>query len=161
MEAKLEPRKRARADGRKIAIGSVSRTETTMRLFIRFEGSANKIGVGIVADDGTIFANVRKTYITPAGTGFLPHETAKHHQDNILEITMQAFRTAGMTPDDIDCICYTKGLYDTQVKANVCAHRARYCSASCVGGSRCADTFAAVAQADCGCQPLCRTSGTF
>jgi hypothetical protein len=28
-----------------------------------FEGSANKIGVGIVLDDGTILANVRHTYV--------------------------------------------------------------------------------------------------
>mgnify|MGYP001174107391 CR=1 FL=1 len=32
-----------------------------------FEGSANKIGIGIVKEDGTILANVRTTYITPPG----------------------------------------------------------------------------------------------
>ena len=31
------------------------------------EGSANKIGVGIVDSDGNILANPRKTYITPPG----------------------------------------------------------------------------------------------
>ena len=41
------------------------------------EGSANKVGVGIVylnpiTQDYEIVANVRKTYITPAGQGFLP-----------------------------------------------------------------------------------------
>jgi len=47
------------------------------------EGSANKIGVGIVHWDGkeySILSNPRKTYITPPGTGFLPRETAWHHQ---------------------------------------------------------------------------------
>jgi tRNA A37 threonylcarbamoyltransferase TsaD len=44
-------------------------------LAIGLEGSANKLGVGIVKDDGTILANVRHTYITPPGTGFLPKET--------------------------------------------------------------------------------------
>ncbi len=47
------------------------------------EGSANKIGVGIVHWDGKeykILSNPRKTYITPPGTGFLPRETAWHHQ---------------------------------------------------------------------------------
>jgi hypothetical protein len=32
-----------------------------------FEGSANKIGIGIVKEDGTILSNVRRTYITPPG----------------------------------------------------------------------------------------------
>jgi hypothetical protein len=41
------------------------------------EGSANKIGIGIVHYNAhlqsfEILANVRKTYITPAGQGFLP-----------------------------------------------------------------------------------------
>jgi N6-L-threonylcarbamoyladenine synthase len=41
------------------------------------EGSANKVGVGLVRYDPETteyhtIANVRKTYITPAGQGFLP-----------------------------------------------------------------------------------------
>lgn len=32
------------------------------------EGSANKIGVGIIRD-GEVLSNVRKTYITPPGEG--------------------------------------------------------------------------------------------
>lgn len=39
-----------------------------MVISIGFEGSANKIGVGIV-EDGEVIANVRKTYITPPGEG--------------------------------------------------------------------------------------------
>nr|WCZ58444.1 tRNA N6-adenosine threonylcarbamoyltransferase [Paratrimastix eleionoma] len=78
-------------------------------LAIGFEGSANKLGVGIVREDGVILANVRKTYITPPGTGFLPHETAKHHQDHIIALTTEAFRIAGVSPNDLDCVCYTKG----------------------------------------------------
>lgn len=35
---------------------------------IGFEGSANKIGVGIIKD-GKVLANVRETYITPPGFG--------------------------------------------------------------------------------------------
>ena len=44
------------------------------------EGSANKIGVGIVDDEGNIYANPRYTFITPPGTGFMPKETAEHHK---------------------------------------------------------------------------------
>lgn len=29
-----------------------------------FEGSANKLGIGIVKEDGTILANIRHTYLT-------------------------------------------------------------------------------------------------
>ena len=36
-------------------------------LSIGLEGSANKLGVGIVKEDGSILANVRHTYITPPG----------------------------------------------------------------------------------------------
>lgn len=41
-----------------------------MVVAIGFEGSANKIGVGIVRD-GDIIANVRRTYVTPPGEGTL------------------------------------------------------------------------------------------
>jgi len=39
-----------------------------MVISIGFEGSANKIGVGIVKD-GTVLANPRQTFITPPGQG--------------------------------------------------------------------------------------------
>ena len=39
-----------------------------MTIAIGFEGSANKIGVGIVRD-GEVLSNVRHTYITPPGQG--------------------------------------------------------------------------------------------
>ncbi|KAF3957306.1 hypothetical protein CMV_017668 [Castanea mollissima] len=51
-----------------------------------FEGSANKIGIGIVTLDGTILSNPRHTYITPPGQGFLPRETAQHHLQYILPL---------------------------------------------------------------------------
>ena len=39
-----------------------------MTIAIGFEGSANKIGIGII-EDGVVLSNVRKTYITPPGHG--------------------------------------------------------------------------------------------
>lgn len=39
-----------------------------MVVSLGFEGSANKIGVGIIRD-GEVLANVRRTYITPPGEG--------------------------------------------------------------------------------------------
>ncbi|KAK3270012.1 N6-L-threonylcarbamoyladenine synthase [Cymbomonas tetramitiformis] len=89
-------------------------------LALGIEGSANKIAVGVVRDDGTILSNPRKTYITPAGTGFLPRETALHHQDcpafardhffeQILPLVHEALKEAGISPKELDCLCYTKG----------------------------------------------------
>ena len=56
-----------------------------MTIIIGFEGSANKIGVGIVSD-GDVLSNPRRTYITPPGEGFLPRDTAKHHRTHILTV---------------------------------------------------------------------------
>ena len=74
-----------------------------------FEGSANKIGVGVVTLDGTVLSNPCHTYITPPGQGFLPRETAQHHLHHILPLIKSALKTAQITPDEIDCLCYTKG----------------------------------------------------
>lgn len=79
-----------------------------MVIAIGFEGSANKIGVGIVRD-GEILANVRRTYITPPGEGFLPKETAQHHRSVILGILKEALTESAVKPAEIDVICYTKG----------------------------------------------------
>ncbi|KAJ9549871.1 hypothetical protein OSB04_022414 [Centaurea solstitialis] len=56
-----------------------------------FEGSANKIGVGVVTLDGTILSNPRHTYITPPGHGFLPRETAHHHCNMFLRCGAGSF----------------------------------------------------------------------
>lgn len=73
------------------------------------EGSANKIGIGIVTETGEILSNPRKTFITPPGTGFLPSETAEHHRKHILTILKTALTEAKVTLKQINLICYTKG----------------------------------------------------
>ncbi|XP_014291071.1 probable tRNA N6-adenosine threonylcarbamoyltransferase [Halyomorpha halys] len=79
-----------------------------MVVAIGFEGSANKLGIGIVKD-GEVLSNCRRTYITPPGEGFLPRETAEHHRANILTLLKESLDVAKMTPKDIDIICFTKG----------------------------------------------------
>ncbi|KAK9500961.1 hypothetical protein O3M35_002114 [Rhynocoris fuscipes] len=79
-----------------------------MVVAIGFEGSANKLGIGVVKD-GDVLSNCRRTYITPPGEGFLPKETAQHHRDNILSLLKEALDKANVTPSDIDVVCYTKG----------------------------------------------------
>jgi N6-L-threonylcarbamoyladenine synthase len=50
------------------------------------EGSANKIGIGIIESPTKIVTNPRKTFITPPGTGFLPKETGMHHREKIIQL---------------------------------------------------------------------------
>lgn len=73
------------------------------------EGSANKIGVGIVTSDGKILANPRKTFITPPGEGFQPRETARHHQQHVIQLVKDALEEAGLEAKQISCIAFTKG----------------------------------------------------
>lgn len=79
-----------------------------MVVVIGFEGSANKIGIGII-QDGKVLSNPRRTYITPPGEGFLPKETAIHHREVILDVLKEALEEASIKPKDIDVVCYTKG----------------------------------------------------
>jgi len=79
-----------------------------MVIAIGFEGSANKIGVGII-QDGVVLSNPRRTYVTPPGQGFLPRDTAKHHQSCVLDVLQEALDESGIDPCDIDVVCYTKG----------------------------------------------------
>ena len=80
---------------------------------VGFEGSANKLGIGIIqhTDSGTvnILANVRVTYHAPVGEGFLPKETAAHHRSHILSLLKEALKQANILPNDISCVCFTKG----------------------------------------------------
>ena len=80
------------------------------------EGSANKIGVGIIAHSNTpkagpvrILANIRHTFVSPPGEGFLPKDTAKHHRSWVVWLVRQALEDSNVAPKDVDCICYTKG----------------------------------------------------
>lgn len=79
-----------------------------MVIAIGFEGSANKLGIGIVKD-GVVLSNPRRTYITPPGEGFLPRETAQHHRQNALIVLEEALKEANIKPEEIDVVCYTKG----------------------------------------------------
>ncbi|KAI7532686.1 peptidase M22, glycoprotease [Hortaea werneckii] len=112
-----------------------------MPIAIGLEGSANKLGVGIIlhptaprddsppsphdsahSEDGAsprrskhasppveIFANLRHTFVSPPGTGFLPKDTAAHHRRWVVRLVKQAMKQARVQLEDIDCICYTKG----------------------------------------------------
>lgn len=88
-------------------------------LALGMEGSANKLGVGIIKHylsepcHTEILSNVRDTYITPAGQGFLPRDTARHHRNKCVWVLKQAFSDANLdykaASSFIDVICFTKG----------------------------------------------------
>lgn len=82
-------------------------------LALGMEGSANKLGIGVMRHnvDGSvdILSNIRHTYVTPPGEGFLPKDTAKHHRAHVIDLTRRAMKETDLKPTDLDCICYTKG----------------------------------------------------
>lgn len=78
------------------------------------EGSANKLGVGIILHPkgrgpAVILSNIRDTFVSPPGEGFLPKDTAKHHRTHVIRLVKAAMAEAAVTPADLSCICYTKG----------------------------------------------------
>lgn len=111
---------------------------------IGLEGSANKLGVGIIkhprlpslsANDNshlchsTILSNIRDTYVTPPGEGFLPRDTARHHRNWCVRLIKKALIEAKLTSvrDDIDVICFTRGpgmgapLHSVAIVARTCS----------------------------------------
>lgn len=82
-------------------------------LALGLEGSANKLGVGIILHSSnrpaTILSNIRHTFVSPPGEGFLPKDTAKHHRSYVVSLVKKALSQANVRPSEIDCICYTKG----------------------------------------------------
>ncbi|CAK4018403.1 peptidase M22, glycoprotease [Lecanosticta acicola] len=109
-----------------------------MPISIGLEGSANKLGVGVIlhphssppsphdsahSDDEfpscatkkvdrqpvRILSNLRHTFNAPPGAGFLPKDTAAHHRRWVVRLVKQAIKQAGVKISDIDCICFTQG----------------------------------------------------
>jgi N6-L-threonylcarbamoyladenine synthase len=83
-------------------------------LALGLEGSANKLGVGLIlhpakGGPAQVLANIRHTFVSPPGEGFLPKDTARHHRSWVVQLVGQAIEQAGVSIPDIDCICYTKG----------------------------------------------------
>ncbi|KAK4199891.1 putative glycoprotein endopeptidase KAE1 [Triangularia verruculosa] len=92
-------------------------TKKKRRIALGCEGSANKLGIGVILHEGdslssstsTVLSNIRHTFVSPPGTGFLPKDTARHHRSFFVRIALQALSAANISISDIDCICYTKG----------------------------------------------------
>ncbi len=80
---------------------------------IGLEGSANKLGVGLISHSpgapAQILSNIRHTYVSPPGAGFLPKDTAQHHRRHVVDLVKRVLAESKIKISDIDCICYTKG----------------------------------------------------
>lgn len=91
-------------------------------LCLGLEGSANKLGVGIIKQsynpdfpekeftDTEILSNIRNTYISPPGEGFMPRDTARHHRNWIVRLIRESLDECGLKDlSAVDCICFTRG----------------------------------------------------
>lgn len=86
--------------------------DKTSYIAIGCEGSANKLGIGVILHTPTetkILSNLRDTFVSPPGTGFLPKDTAAHHRKHFVRLARDALAEAGISPADVDCICFTQG----------------------------------------------------
>uniref|UniRef100_A0A8C3NF83 N(6)-L-threonylcarbamoyladenine synthase n=1 Tax=Geospiza parvula TaxID=87175 RepID=A0A8C3NF83_GEOPR len=79
-----------------------------MPTVLGLEGSANKVGAGVVRD-GAVLSNRRATYVTPPGHGFAPGPTGRHHRAVVLGLVRAALSEAGLQPRDLDGVAFTKG----------------------------------------------------
>lgn len=88
------------------------------------EGSANKLGVGVISHalplppvpsstqpSAEVLSNIRHTYNAPPGAGFLPKDTAAHHRARFCSVALEALRVAGVRDPgaEVDCVAYTRG----------------------------------------------------
>lgn len=87
-------------------------------LALGLEGSANKLGVGVIRhalgplsrdNRADVLSNIRDTYVAPPGEGFLPRDTARHHRNWAVRIIKRALAAAGVCGADLDCVCFTQG----------------------------------------------------
>ncbi|MBC7108640.1 MAG: bifunctional N(6)-L-threonylcarbamoyladenine synthase/serine/threonine protein kinase [Methanomassiliicoccales archaeon] len=75
---------------------------------IGLEGTAHTLGVGIVDDKGNILANEIKMY-KPEKGGIHPREAANHHAENAAAVIRKSLEVAGVSPKDIDLVCFSQG----------------------------------------------------
>ncbi len=71
------------------------------------EGTAQKLGVGIVDEDGNILANEGK--IQKIVEGIHPREAAQHHAENLKPLIERAVEKAGIKLKDVDLIAFSQG----------------------------------------------------
>lgn len=71
------------------------------------EGTAEKLGVGVVSSEGRILANIVKQQ--PLTAGIHPREAAQHHAEHMPRAIKGALKKAGLGLEDIDLIAFSRG----------------------------------------------------
>ena len=76
---------------------------------IGIESSADKVGVGLIDDEGNYLANCRRFYRPAQGNGIHPREAAEHHAKQLPGLIAEALETGDSTMKDIDIVAFTQG----------------------------------------------------
>jgi N6-L-threonylcarbamoyladenine synthase/protein kinase Bud32 len=76
-------------------------------LCLGIEGTAEKLGVGIVGSDGEVLANELKQHIPREGIH--PREAAEHHSENLPKLIKRALESANASMGDIDLVAFSRG----------------------------------------------------
>ena len=76
-------------------------------LCLGIEGTAEKLGVGIVSSSGEILANVVKHHHLVGGIH--PREAAQHHAENMKPTIKEALRKADVGLGDLDVVAFSQG----------------------------------------------------
>jgi len=71
------------------------------------EGTAEKLGIGIVSSSGEILANVVKHHALVGGIH--PREAAQHHAENMKAAMEEALQNTGINLGDIDVVAFSQG----------------------------------------------------
>lgn len=77
-------------------------------LCLGIESTAHTFGIGIVAGDGKVLANVKDAFTTEHG-GLIPAQVADHHYRCAPEILKKALETAKVKLEDINLIAFSQG----------------------------------------------------
>jgi universal protein Kae1 len=71
------------------------------------ESTAHTFGIGIMDDNGKVYANAKDMYITEKG-GMIPAKSADHHAEVCGEVLAKALKEAGLKMKDIDVISFSQ-----------------------------------------------------
>ena len=77
-------------------------------LCLGIEGTAEKLGVGIVDSTGKIYVNIGKHYIPQTG-GIHPREASRHHAENLPSLVKKALKDANVCFEDLDLVAFSQG----------------------------------------------------
>ena len=71
------------------------------------ESTAHTFGIGIMDDNGKVYANARDMYVTEKG-GMIPAKSADHHAEVCGDVLKKALEDASLTMDDVETAYYLR-----------------------------------------------------